>query len=133
MAHAAEGVSRSAEVQQFIQLATDLPSEQVPPLYRQLLAESGETFAMKWLVARNFVIKDAFAMFVAACDFRQQRNLDAMSLFPSATALQGYDIEKLIAFTGKPPRTRPSDLDTIVRNVRTCVTRCWHKKDKVPV
>lgn len=127
----AEAASHSAEVQEFIARANALPDDQKPPLYRQFLVESSETFARKWLVARNFIVDDAFAMFVSACEFRLQRGLDSMSLFPTATSVQGYDVEKLIAFTGKPPRARPSELDTIVRNVRTCATRCWHKCDKV--
>jgi hypothetical protein len=130
MADAVADTAFSAEVQRFIERANALPAEQKPPLYVHLLAESSETFARKWLVARNYVVEDAFSMFVAACEFRLLRGLDSMPLFPSATAVQGYDTEQLIAFCGKPPRPRPSELDTIVRNVRTCVSRCWHKKDK---
>ena len=126
-----DDATRSVAVEQFIARANALAEQRIPPLYKQLLKDSSETFAKKWLVARNFVVDDAFAMFSAACEFRLERALDSLSLFPSATALQGYDVEKLVAFTGKPPRTRPSELDTIVRNVKTCVTRCWHKFDKV--
>jgi len=126
-----DDAAKSAAVAQFIARANAVPAEQLPPLYRQLLDDSSDTFAKKWLVARNFSVDDAFAMFSAACEFRLQRGLDSLSLFPSATALQGYDVERLVAFTGKPPRARPAELDTIVRHLRTCVTRCWHKCDKV--
>ena len=129
--HMTDDATRSVAVEQFIARANAVAEQRIPPLYKQLLKDSSETFAKKWLVARNFVVDDAFAMFLAACEFRLERALDSLSLFPSATALQGYDVEKLVAFTGKPPRTRPSELDTIVRNVKTCVTRCWHKFDKV--
>jgi hypothetical protein len=123
--------SSALALAQFVERCNALPPQQVPPLYRRLLDESRDSFASKWLIARNFVVDDAFTMFVAACEFRLTRGLDGLSLFPSATALQGYDVAELIAFTGKPARVRPAELDTIVRNIRTCVTRCWHKCDKV--
>lgn len=126
-----DDASRALALAQFVERCNALPPEQMPPLYRRLLDDSCDSFASKWLIARNFVVDDAFAMFVAACEFRLVRGLDDLSLFPSATALQGYDVAELIAFTGKPPRVRPAELDTIVRNIRTCVTRCWHKCDKV--
>jgi hypothetical protein len=131
MAVAADDAVCRASVMSFIERANALPAERVPALYRQQLAESSDSFSRKWLVARNFVVDDAFAMFVAACEFRLERGLDDMSLFPCATALQGYDVDKLVLFSGKPPRAVPSELDFIVRSIRSCVTRCWHKCDKV--
>lgn len=126
-----DDASCDVAVAKFVERCNNLPPPQVPPLYRKLLDENREVFAKKWLVARSFSVDDAFAMFEAACKFRLQRGLDSQSLFPSATALQGYNVDELIAFDEKPPRARPSELDTIVRNIRTCVTRCWHKSDKV--
>jgi hypothetical protein len=97
---AMDDASCAAAVTQFIDRCNALPPQQVPSLYRKQLDQSSETFARKWLVARSFVVDDAFTMFVAACEFRLQRGLDDLSLFPSATALQGYNVDELIAFTG---------------------------------
>lgn len=101
-----------------------------PPAYRDFPVEDLDIFAYKFLTARKWVMEDASKMFTETMQFRAQRNLDNIPLFPSAISMRGYDQEAIMKHFNLEPRPQNEEVDRLARATRPFYHSGFHYWDK---
>jgi hypothetical protein len=102
----------------------------LPPTFVWNMKRWPTLFLAKFLMARQWKVDDAVAMFKASADFRIRNDLDETPQFPTTLSVRGFDVEKLIAFHGVGRRDVNGQTDFYGKHVHTCVENGWHKWDK---
>eukprot|EP00796_Vickermania_ingenoplastis_P013299 gene13299-9137_t len=93
------------KVTSFLEQVKNFYNAALPPLLAREQTESRERLlAYKFLKARKWKMTDAISMFTSTVDFRKDRGLDEIKLFPCAFPLLGFDkddLEKFLESTGQ--------------------------------
>lgn len=91
---------KASKVTEFLQaVKTHYGEDSLPPLLtREKTEERQRLLGYKFMKARKWKLKDALAMFTSTVDFRSERKLDELRLFPCAFPLLGFDEAAIEAF-----------------------------------
>eukprot|EP00759_Apiculatamorpha_spiralis_P025601 PhF_6_TR29045/c0_g1_i1/m.42285 len=92
-------------------------------------AETRQTLK-KFLLARQCDVEKAFGMVKSTVEFRNERKLNGLALFPTPpNYMRGYDEADCQAVLGLPTREH-SEIDGAMAALSTSYAGCWHKWDK---
>ena len=111
-------------------LAALVKESELSPLWLDVFKSSRDVFLVKFLTARKWHPEEAYKMVVASSEFRNDRKLDILPLFPATIPTHGFDQAELEAFQGHGPRPGNQDIDKFAKLLTHCYAASWHKWDK---
>ena len=100
-----------------------------PPSVITGLKRSPALLMTRFLVARQWNVANAAAMFKASAEFKVKNKFETTPLFPAACHVRGWDEEELIKFQGVG-RREPGELDKFAETFKGTACSAWHKCDK---
>jgi hypothetical protein len=104
--------------------------EVLPSTFTYNMKSNKKLFLTRWLVARKWVVADAFKMFSDAVAWRNDNKIDETPLFPPIQRVRGYDLAALQEFDGRGARPTTQYIDEVAAPLRHVASSAWHKWDK---